>query len=111
MSVPPHSLELARLSPVERITRAIRVVRGRKVLLDVDLAVAYSVAVKALNQAVKRNAARFPADFVFRLGTREAASLRSQIVTLETAGRGQHRKYLPYAFHRARGPHGGERPQ
>lgn len=61
---------------------------GHKVLLDTDLAAIYGVAVKALNQAVKRNRARFPEDFVFRLSAEEAESLRSQIVTLDARGLG-----------------------
>jgi len=83
--------------PVERITQAILVLRGQRVLLDAELAALYGVTTKALNQAVKRNAARFPTDFMFRLTSEEAASLRSQNVTLKS-GRGQHRKYAPYAF-------------
>ena len=66
-------------------------------MLDADLATLYQVDVKVLNQAVKRNRARFPTDFMFQLNTQEAESLRSQIVTLES-GRGRHRKYFPYAF-------------
>jgi len=65
--------------------------------MDADLAVLYGVATKVLNQAVHRNLERFPADFMFQLTPEEAASPRSQIVTLD-AGRGRHRKYLPYAF-------------
>ena len=72
-------------------------IRGHRVILDADLAQMYGVPTKRFNEAVKRNAARFPADFMFRLTTEEAASLRSQFATLKT-GRGQHRKYLPYAF-------------
>jgi hypothetical protein len=53
--------------------------------------------VKALKQAVKRNLERFPSDFMFQLAHEEAEVLRSQSVTLKP-GRGQHRKYLPYAF-------------
>jgi len=83
--------------PVERITQAILVLRGQRVLLDAELAALYDVTTKALNQAVKRNAARFPTDFVFRLTPEEAESLRSQTVTLKS-GRGRHRKYAPYAF-------------
>jgi phage regulator Rha-like protein len=83
--------------PVERITQAILVLRGQRVLLDAELAALYGVTTKALNQAVKRNTARFPTDFVFRLTSEEAESLRSQFVTLKS-GRGQHRKYAPYAF-------------
>ena len=66
-------------------------------MLDSDLAELYGVPTKALTQAVKRNAGRFPADFMFELDTAEWESLRSQIVTLKT-GRGQHRKYLPTVF-------------
>lgn len=76
----------------------ILVIRGQKVVLDKDLAGLYEVEIKALNQAVKRNMDRFPKDFMFQLTLEEAAPLlRSQSVTLK-AGRGQHRKYLPYAF-------------
>lgn len=83
--------------PVERIEGAIFVLRGHRVLLDEHLASLYEVDVKVLNQAVKRNLERFPADFMFQLTDEEARSLRSQTVTLKI-GRGQHRKYLPYAF-------------
>jgi hypothetical protein len=86
------------LVPVGRIERVILVMRGHKVLLDVDLAAIYGLPVKALNQAVKRNRERFPQDFMFQLTSEEARSLRSQTVTLETEGRGQYRKYLPYVF-------------
>jgi len=65
------------------------------VILDSDLAHIYGVAVKALNQAVKRNRERFPEDFAFRLTTAEWEALRSQIVTSRSHGG---RRYLPYAF-------------
>lgn len=67
-------------------------------MLDEDLATLYEVDVRALNQAVKRNAERFPADFAFRLTTDEARSLRSQTVILDAGRRGRHRKYPPTAF-------------
>ncbi len=89
--------EGAALVPLERITNAIVLLRGHKVMLDADLAVLYGVETRALVQAVRRNTGRFPADFMFQLTTDEAAFLRSQTVTLKT-GRGLHRKYLPYAF-------------
>jgi len=78
-------------------------VRGHRVMLDADLASLYGVPTKALVQAVKRNLARFPADFMFHLTEQELRSSRSQIVTLDDAGneargRGRHPKYLPYAF-------------
>ena len=71
--------------------------REQKVILDTDLARIYGVTTKRLNEQVKRNQERFPADFAFQLTADEAESLRSQIATLKM-GRGQHRKYRPYAF-------------
>ena len=84
------------LIPVERIEQKILRIRECNVMLDEDLANLYDVEVKVLNQAVKRNIERFPGDFMFQL-TAEEEALRSQFVTLKT-GRGQHRKYPPYAF-------------
>ncbi|MGH8703618.1 MAG: ORF6N domain-containing protein, partial [Burkholderiales bacterium] len=55
------------LVPVERITRTILILRSQRVILDAELAALYGVPTKALNQAVKRNAERFPEDFIFRL--------------------------------------------
>jgi hypothetical protein len=78
------------------IARAILVLRGHKVLLDEDLAALYGVETKVLIQAVKRNAARFPQDFMFQLITSEWTALSSQIVT-SNAGRGG-RRSAPYAF-------------
>jgi hypothetical protein len=71
--------------------------RGQRVMLDFDLAELYEVETRVLNQAVKRNIERFPADFMFQLDKHEWESLRSQFVILET-GRGKHSKYLPLAF-------------
>ena len=82
---------------VKNIQNKIHEIRNQKVMLDFDLAILYEVETRALNQAVKRNLDRFPADFMFQLTKEEYNSLRSQIVTLET-GKGQHSKYLPYAF-------------
>lgn len=82
---------------VERITHSILILRGHKVLLDRDLAAIYGVETRTLNQAVKRNAERFPEDFRFQLTAKETMALRSQIVILK-GGRGQHIKFLPYAF-------------
>ena len=81
--------------PIERVVQSIRWIRGQKVLLGSDLAGLYGVATKGLNQAVKRNRARFPDDFMFRLSREETRLLRSQFVTLK---RGEHLKYPPYAF-------------
>jgi hypothetical protein len=95
------------LIPTERIDNAILEIRGRKVMLSHDLAALYGVSTRAFNQAVKRNADRFPPDFMFQLTWEEAQALRSQFVTLNGAGsrsqsatpkRGRHLKYLPYAF-------------
>ena len=61
-------------------------VRGRQVVMDSDLARLYGVATRALNQALKRNPARFPADFAFQLSAREWAGMRSQIVTTKPFG-------------------------
>ena len=83
--------------PVERVERRIMLVRGRKVLLDRDLAVLYGVTIKRLNEQVKRNPRRFPEDFMFQLTWDEARGLGSQFATLEK-GRGRHRKYSPHAF-------------
>jgi phage regulator Rha-like protein len=74
----------------------ILVLREQKVILDSDLAELYGVPVKRLNEQVKRNQERFPADFMFRLSAEESESLRSQDATSK-AGRGG-RRYAPYAF-------------
>ena len=66
-------------------------------MLDVDLAALYGISTGRFNEAVRRNLARFPGDFMFPLTNQDLAALRSQIATLK-AGRGQHRKYPPYAF-------------
>jgi hypothetical protein len=81
--------------PTEHIAQSIVVVRGRRVLLDADLAVLYGVETKALVQAVKRNPNRFPSDFTFQLTAEELARLRSQSVTSKSRGG---RRYLPHAF-------------
>lgn len=81
--------------PVERIERHILWIRNQKVMLDSDLAELYGVSTKALNQAVKRNADRFPDDFMFRLNAEEADNLKSQFVTASSHGG---RRNLPYAF-------------
>ena len=83
------------LVPVEVIVRKILFLRGEKVLLDRDLAELYGVETRVLKQAVRRNIKRFPEDFMFELTEDENRALRSQNVTLK---RGQHSKYLPFAF-------------
>jgi hypothetical protein len=86
------------LIPLQRVESAIVQLRGQRVMLDADLAALYGVAVKRLNEQTSRNRERFPPDFMFQLSVEETASLRSQIATLKTGGRGQHRKYRPWAF-------------
>ena len=90
MSSPSVSL------PSATIEHRIVVIRRQRVMLDDDLAALYGVPTKRLNEQVRRNADRFPADFMFRLSTAEAIALRSQIATSK-AGRGG-RRYLPHAF-------------
>ena len=80
---------------VEAIAGKIYLIRGTKIMLDRDLATLYGVETKVLKQAVRRNIKRFPTDFMFELTKKEELSLRSQNVTLK---RGQHSKYLPFAF-------------
>ncbi len=81
------------------IRNLIYEIRGHKVMLDSDLARLYEVETKVLNQSVKRNIERFPADFMFQITQEEYEVLRSQIVTskIKTETRGG-RQYLPYVF-------------
>ncbi|MEJ8826861.1 ORF6N domain-containing protein [Variovorax humicola] len=72
-------------------------IRDQRVMLDADLASLYEVQTKVLVQAVKRNASRFPADFMYRLSEEEWAALRSRTVTSNGGGRGG-RRTAPYAF-------------
>jgi phage regulator Rha-like protein len=85
-------------SDAPEIINRIRILRGERVLIDADLAALYGVPTKRLNEQVKRNQERFPADFMFQLTEKEATSLRSQFATFEKSGRGEHRKYRPWAF-------------
>lgn len=82
------------LIPQEIIQSKIIVLRGKKVMLDRDLAMLYGVETKVFNQAVKRNIQRFPKDFMFQITNQEFRGLMSQIVT---SNRGGTRK-MPYAF-------------
>jgi len=78
----------------EKIGNMIHQIRGKKVILDKDLAKLYGVKTKVLIQAVKRNAERFPDDFIYHLTRHDVIDLRSQFVTSSWGGR----RYLPYAF-------------
>jgi len=80
----------------ETIEPKIYLIRGQKVMLDSDLAELYGVTTKRLNEQVRRNADRFPSDFIFRLSTDEFESLRSHFATSSLKHGG--RRYLPYAF-------------
>ena len=100
--------------PIRRIAQSILVLRGQKVMLDSDLADLYGVATKVLNQAVKRNASRFPVDFMFQISAEEMEKVSqvvippaqertekkvtnsSQFVTSSRKYRGK--RYRPYAF-------------
>jgi hypothetical protein len=79
---------------VEGITRAILVLRGQRVILDRELAAIYGVSTGRLNEAVKRNAERFPEDFMFQLTAAELENLRSQFAISSWGGR----RYHPFAF-------------
>lgn len=79
---------------IEEIAASIFFLRGQRVMLDHDLARLYGVSTKALLQAVRRNRARFPRDFMYHLTKKEVSNLRSQFVTSSWGGR----RYLPYAF-------------
>ncbi len=80
----------------------IHEIRGKKVMLDFDLAKLYQIETKALKQAVRRNLDRFPDDFMFTLSNEEYNSLiiniRSQFVTLDKSPIGKYPKYPPFAF-------------
>ena len=84
------------LIPIERIQNSIFLIRGEKVMLDSQLAELYQVETKALTRAAKRNADRFPEDFMFQLTEDGVKALRCQIGT-SNIGRGGSR-YLPYVF-------------
>jgi hypothetical protein len=80
----------------DRITPFIRSIRDQRVILDADLAALYEVPTKRLNEQVKRNAGRFPPDFLFRLTADEAESCRRSRSQFATLKRGQNIKHLPY---------------
>lgn len=85
------------MNDIQTIQSRIYEIRGQRVMLDRDLAELYHVTTGNLNKAVKRNIRRFPPDFMFQLTADEWESLKFQIGILKN-GRGQHTKYLPYAF-------------
>lgn len=85
------------LARLERITRSILVLRGQRVMLDRELAAIYGVTTPMLNEQVKRNAERFPADFTFQLTAEETQLSKRRMPKLK-GGRGQTVKYLPHVF-------------
>jgi hypothetical protein len=86
---------MSKMTVEQDVQKRIYKIRGRQVMLDNDLADLYSVTTSNLNKAVRRNTKRFPVDFMFRLSISEYTALRFQFGILK---RGQHAKYLPYAF-------------
>ncbi|MFA5145347.1 MAG: ORF6N domain-containing protein [Candidatus Omnitrophota bacterium] len=95
---------MANVISAEVIAARIFEIRGKKVMLDKDLAKLYGVETRRLNEQVRRNINRFPDDFMFQLVKEEALSLRSQLTTsssrsqIATLKQGQNIKYLPYVF-------------
>jgi hypothetical protein len=82
------------LVPMERVERVILLIRGHKVLLDADLAALYGVETRRLNEQVRRNVGRFPADFMFQLTAQEFYNLKSQFATSSWGGK----RKLPFVF-------------
>src|SRR5260370_11482432 len=97
--MPPSRLpaRIIHAIPAQALERRIHLIRGHKVMLDLDLAEMYGVPTKRINEQVKRNRKRFPKDFMFRLTRPEASAVisRSQNATLK---QGKSVKYAPYAF-------------
>jgi len=86
---------MSNLIPIERIESKIYLIRGQKVMLDRDLAELYGLQTKRLNEAVKRNAARFPGEFMFQLSEREKSEL---VANCDRFSPLKHSTSLPYAF-------------
>ena len=84
----------AALVPVEHIAQSILILRGQRVLLDSDLATLYGVETRRLNEQVRRNRDRFPADFIFELTSEEFTNLKSRFATSSWGGR----RKRPLAF-------------
>jgi hypothetical protein len=82
------------IAPVAEMDGKIHLIRGQRVMLDSDLAAVYGVTTKRLNEQLKRNFDRFPADFAFRLTLEEVQAMRSQIATASK----RNTRYRPWAF-------------
>jgi len=85
---------MAKVVPIEIIATKILEIRGKRVMLDRDLAQLYGVATRRLNEQVRRNRERFPEDFMFQLSKEEVANLKSQFATSSWGGT----RKLPYVF-------------
>lgn len=85
-----------KLVPLDQVAGLIRMIRGQKVIIDVDLAALYGVETKRLNEQVRRNMERFPSDFMFQLTSDEIDAMRSQFATSKNGKGG--RTSLPYVF-------------
>ena len=83
---------------IPNVEERIITLRNQQVILDCDVAELYGVATKEINQAVRNNPEKFPEGYIFEVDNQEINSLRSKILTLKNAGRGQHTKYPPKAF-------------
>ena len=98
-NIVPKNVELDEtIYDADKIKNLIYNIRGKQVMLDSDVAMLYHYKTKRINETVQRNKERFPENFCFQLNEKELEVLRSQIVTLEKKGKGQHSKYLPYVF-------------
>ena len=89
------------LVPIERVERAILLIRGHKVMLDADLAAIYGVSTTRLNQQVRRNIDRFPKDFAFLLTQEEFANLKLQFATSSSAWGGRRKPPMAFTEHGA----------
>ncbi|MGE3950719.1 MAG: ORF6N domain-containing protein [Pyrinomonadaceae bacterium] len=94
--MPTKKKQSTKLAVVKEIDDKIYIMRNQRVMMDSDLAEIYGVTTKRLNEQLRRNVDRFPADFVFQLNDEEFESLRSQNATSNKERGG--RRYLPYAF-------------
>ena len=90
-----------KIASLERIVSAIHIVRGQRVMLDSDLAVLYGVTTRHLNQQVKRNAGRFPEDFMFAMTAQETSNLKSQFVTSSVTWGGRRTRPRVFTEHGA----------
>jgi len=84
-----------KITPMPRIEGMIYLIRGRRVMLDSDLAKIYGVELKRLNEQVRRNVERFPEDFAFQLERQEFTNLKSQFATSSSHGG---KRKLPFVF-------------